>query len=86
MREWVNDLKGTRNRVYVGVGGRSQEVFGVPEAIQIRYGPASSLVTQQATMLAAMDCFHWLGVEVLGLSLTFTIRGFATAKSARPSH
>ena len=39
-------------------------------------------MTQQATMLAFMDCFRLLGVVVLiGLPLTFFIRGFQIGKA-----
>ena len=44
-------------------------------------------MTQQATMLAAMDCFHLLGVVViLGLPLAFSIRRFEIGKAASPAH
>jgi hypothetical protein len=44
-------------------------------------------MTQQATMLAAMDCFHLLGlVVVLGLPLAFLIRAFTISGSPRADH
>ena len=47
------------------------------DAIHQSYGLVSSLMTQQATMLAAMDCFHLLGlVVILGMPLAFVIRRF----------
>lgn len=57
------------------------------DAIHQAYGLASSLMTQQATMLAAMDCFHLLGVVViLGLPLAFTIRRFEIGQAAGAAH
>jgi len=51
-----------------------------PDSIHQAYGLVSSLMTQQATMLAAMDCFHLLGlVVILGLPLAFLIRHFRIA-------
>ena len=42
---------------------------------------------RQATMLAAMDCFHLLGlVVVLGLRLAFLIRAFTISGSPRADH
>ena len=58
-----------------------------PDAIHQAYGLASSWMTQQATMLAAMHCFHVLGVVViLGLPLAFTIRRFEIGKAAGAAH
>jgi DHA2 family multidrug resistance protein len=58
-----------------------------PDAIQQSYGLISSQMTQQATMLAAMDCFHLLGlVVILGLPLAFMIRNFAISGSPRGGH
>ena len=58
-----------------------------PDAIHQAYGLASSLMTQQATMLAAMDCFHLLGVVViLGLPLAFTSRRFEIGKAGVAAH
>jgi MFS transporter, DHA2 family, multidrug resistance protein len=51
-----------------------------PDSIHQAYGVVSSLMTQQATMLAAMDCFYLLGlVVILGLPLAFLIRHFRIA-------
>ena len=48
-----------------------------PDAIHQSYGLISSLMNQQATLLAAMDCFFLLGVVVIvGLPLAFLIRNF----------
>ena len=53
-----------------------------PDAIHQAYGLVSSLMTQQATMLAAMDCFHLLGVVViLRMPLVFTIGRFEIGKA-----
>lgn len=47
------------------------------DAINQAYGLVGHLMTQQATMLAFMDCFRLLGVVVLiGLPLACFIRGF----------
>jgi DHA2 family multidrug resistance protein len=57
-----------------------------PDSIHQAYGLASSMMTQQATMLAAMDCFHLLGlVVVLGLPLAFLIRRFEIGRGG-PAH
>jgi DHA2 family multidrug resistance protein len=53
-----------------------------PDAIHQSYGLVSTLMTQQATLLAAMDCFHLLGLVVLlGLPLAFLIRRFGIVVS-----
>jgi len=58
-----------------------------PDAIHQSYGLVSSLMTQQATMLAAMDCFHLLGlVVILGLPLAFLIRRFEAGAAASAGH
>jgi DHA2 family multidrug resistance protein len=58
-----------------------------PDAIHQSYGLVSSLMTQQATMLAAMDCFHLLGlVVILGLPLAFLIRRFEIGTAAGAGH
>jgi DHA2 family multidrug resistance protein len=58
-----------------------------PDAIHQSYGLLSSQMTQQATMLAAMDCFHLLGlVVILGLPLAFLIRRFQIGVGARAGH
>jgi MFS transporter, DHA2 family, multidrug resistance protein len=57
------------------------------DAIHQSYGLAASLMTQQATMLAAMDCFHLLGLMViLGLPLAFLIRRFQLAGDGSGGH
>jgi hypothetical protein len=44
-------------------------------------------MTQQATMLAAMDCFHLLGLVVLaGLPLSFFIRRFEIGAAPATGH
>jgi MFS transporter, DHA2 family, multidrug resistance protein len=58
-----------------------------PEAIHQSYGLVASLMTQQATMLAAMDCFHLLGlVVILGLPLAFLIRRFQIGDTGGAGH
>jgi DHA2 family multidrug resistance protein len=58
-----------------------------PDAIHQSYGLISNQMTQQATMLAAMDCFHLLGlVVILGLPLAFLIRAFTISGSPRAGH
>jgi hypothetical protein len=45
------------------------------------------MMTQQATMLAFMDCFHLLGlVVILGLPLAFLIRAFTISDVASAAH
>ena len=57
------------------------------DATHQSYGLVSSLMTQQATMLAAMDCFYLLGLVVLiGLPLAFFIRRFAIASAGGAAH
>jgi DHA2 family multidrug resistance protein len=57
------------------------------DAIHQSYGLAASLMTQQATMLAAMDCFRLLGVVVLlGLPLAFLIRRFQITGTGGTAH
>ena len=58
-----------------------------PDAIHQSYGLLSNLMTQQATMLAAMDCFHLLGlVVIVGLPLAFVIRRFQIGGGAGAAH
>ncbi len=58
-----------------------------PDAIHQSYGLVSSLMTQQATMLAFMDCFHLLALAVvIGLPLAFFIRRFEVGKGAGAAH
>ncbi len=58
-----------------------------PDAIHQSYGLVSSVMTQQATMLAAMDCFHLLGLVVfLGLPLAFLIRHFEIGAAPSAGH
>jgi MFS transporter, DHA2 family, multidrug resistance protein len=58
-----------------------------PDAIHQSYGLVSSLMTQQATMLAAMDCFHLLGLAViLGLPLALLIRRFQIGSAGGAAH
>jgi DHA2 family multidrug resistance protein len=57
------------------------------DAIHQTYGVVASLMIQQATMLAAMDCFHLLGlVVILGLPLAFLIRRFQIAGGGGAAH
>jgi len=58
-----------------------------PDAIHQSYGVVASLMTQQATILAAMDCFHLLGlVVILGLPLAFLIRRFQIGDTGGAGH
>jgi DHA2 family multidrug resistance protein len=72
VRQFVNST--SRYLVTRGTSG--------PDAIHQSYGLVSSLMIQQATMLAAMDCFHLLGLVVfLGLPLAFLIRRFQIGRA-----
>jgi len=65
----------------------SPAAYTGPDAIHQSYGLLSSLMTQQATMLAAMDCFHLLGLVVmLGLPLALLIRSFQIGSVAGSAH
>ena len=58
-----------------------------PDAIHQAYGLAANMMTQQAGMLAFMDCFHLLGLVVLaGLPLAFLIRRFEIGKAGGAAH
>jgi len=58
-----------------------------PDAIHQAYGLVASQMTQQATLLAFMDCFHLLGlVVILGLPLAFLIRRFRIGAAAGAGH
>jgi len=58
-----------------------------PDAIHQAYGMVESVMTQQATMLACMDCFHLLAIVVLaGLPLAFLIRPFEVGKAPSAAH
>ncbi|HKM99760.1 MAG TPA: MFS transporter, partial [Candidatus Binataceae bacterium] len=58
-----------------------------PDAIHQAYGLVGSTMTQQATMLACMDCFHLLALIVLaGLPLAFLARSFEIGKAAGAGH
>ncbi|HSU90753.1 MAG TPA: DHA2 family efflux MFS transporter permease subunit [Sporolactobacillaceae bacterium] len=58
-----------------------------PDAIHQAYGMVGSMMTQQATMLAFMDCFYLLAIVVLaGLPLAFLIRRFEIGKAASAAH
>src|SRR5262249_18533735 len=58
-----------------------------PDSIHQAYGLAANVMTQQATMLAAMDCFHLLGlVVILGLPMAFMIRRFQIATAGGAAH
>ena len=58
-----------------------------PDAIHKAYGLVGSMTTQQATMLAFMDCFHLLGLAVLmGLPLAWFIRRFEIGKAGGAAH
>ncbi len=58
-----------------------------PDSIHQAYGLAASLMTQQASMLAFMDCFHLLALVVLaGLPLAFLTRRFEIGKAVGAGH
>jgi DHA2 family multidrug resistance protein len=58
-----------------------------PDAIHQAYGLVGSMMTQQATMLAFMDCFHLLAIIVLaGLPLALLIKHFEIGKAAGAGH
>jgi DHA2 family multidrug resistance protein len=58
-----------------------------PDAIHQAYGLAESMMTQQAAMLAFMDCFHLLAIIVLaGLPLALLIKRFDIGKAAPAGH
>jgi hypothetical protein len=58
-----------------------------PDAIHQAYGLAESMMTQQAGMLAFMDCFHLLAIIVLaGLPLALLIKRFEIGKAAPAGH
>ena len=58
-----------------------------PDAIHQAYGLADSMMTQQAAMLAFMDCFHLLAIIVLaGLPLALLIKRFEIGKAAPAGH
>jgi DHA2 family multidrug resistance protein len=58
-----------------------------PDAIHQAYGMVGSIMTQQATMLAFMDCFHLLAIVVLaGLPLALLIRRFEIGKAPSGAH
>ena len=77
VRQFVNNA--SRYLITRGTSG--------PDAIHQSYGLVSSMMTQQATMLAAMDCFHLLGlVVILGLPLAFVIRRFGIGAAGGAAH
>jgi DHA2 family multidrug resistance protein len=58
-----------------------------PDAIHQAYGLISSLMVQQVSMLAFMDCFHLLMlVVILGVPLALLIRNFDTGGGAGAPH
>ena len=58
-----------------------------PDALHQAYGVAANMMTQQATMLAFMDCFHLLAfVVIAGLPLAFLVRRFEIGKTAGGAH
>jgi DHA2 family multidrug resistance protein len=87
----VSHLSSADGTVHQFVNGTSRYLLtrgtSGPDAIHQSYGLLSSQMTQQATMLAAMDCFHLLGlVVILGLPLAFLIRRFQIGVAARAGH
>jgi DHA2 family multidrug resistance protein len=76
-------------RQFVSNGSRYLLTRGTsgPDAIHQAYGLVSSLMMQQATMLAAMDCFHLLGVVVtLGLPMAVLVASFQISSGASVAH
>jgi len=58
-----------------------------PDAIHQAYGLVGNMMTQQAAMLAFMDCFHLLAIVVLaGLPLALLIKRFEIGKAAGGAH
>jgi MFS transporter, DHA2 family, multidrug resistance protein len=58
-----------------------------PDAIHQSYGLVANLMTQQAAMLAFMDCFRLLALVVgLGLPIAFLIRRFQIGKAGGAAH
>jgi hypothetical protein len=58
-----------------------------PDAIYQAQGFVQNTMTQQATMLPFMDCFHPLAIVVLaGLSLAFLARRFEIGKVMDARH
>lgn len=58
-----------------------------PDALYQSYGLVASMMSQQAHMLAFMDCFRLLGlVVILGLPLAFFIRRFEIGKGEGAAH
>jgi MFS transporter, DHA2 family, multidrug resistance protein len=58
-----------------------------PDAIHQSYGLVSSMMTQQATMLAFMDCFRLLAfVVMIGLPIALLIRRFEVGGGATAGH
>ncbi len=79
--ESVQQFVRTSSRLLVTRGATTRD------AIHQAYGLVGSMMTQQATMLAFMDCFHLLAIVVLvGLSLAFLIRRFEIGKEAGAGH
>ena len=76
-------------RGFVANSGRYLVTRGAsgPDAVHQAYGLVANVMTQQATMLAFMDCFHLLGMVVLaGLPLAFLIRRFEIGKAGGAGH
>jgi MFS transporter, DHA2 family, multidrug resistance protein len=58
-----------------------------PDAVHQAYGLVANIMTQQASMLAFMDCFHLLGLVMLaGLPLAFLIRRFEIGRAGGAGH
>lgn len=77
LREFVN-----RSSHYLVTRGTSG-----PDAIHQSYGLVASIMSQQAHMLAFMDCFRLLGLVVsIGLPLAFFIRRFEIGKDGGAAH
>jgi MFS transporter, DHA2 family, multidrug resistance protein len=76
-------------RGFVANSGRYLVTRGAsgPDAVHQAYGLVANIMTQQASMLAFMDCFHLLGLVMLaGLPLAFLIRRFEIGKAGGAGH
>jgi len=58
-----------------------------PDAVYQAYGLVAHMMTQQASMLAFMDCFQLLALVVIaGLPLAFLVRHFEVGKGGSAGH
>jgi DHA2 family multidrug resistance protein len=58
-----------------------------PDAIHQAYGLVGAMMTQQANMLAFMDCFRWLALAMcIGVPLALFIRRFEIGRPGGAAH